>query len=245
MGYWISDASQASAQGGGSLWSDALFIVGAGVAFVTVSLSAFARDPAVERRLYWSGWLIATLSICLGILPRGWSTSLGAGLLFMFVAVLSAYMQAPLLKIGGRIFAVTTNCEESDPSASDTARDPSAPSPRRSDPMAIGHVPARNLWWILAASTCIVSVGVYLAGWAWQMTLATVFLAVVGALNGIDDGTRKFPIARGQNIQAFVVAVASILLWLAPPVCYCLGYVIGQRYPMGRGKHTVPPPVAR
>ena len=70
------------------------------------------------------------------------------------------------------------------------------------------------------------------------MVLGAVLLAVLGGIFGIDDATRKLPIARGQHVQAFMVSVASILLWLAPPVCYVVGYGIGRRWLMGRGKHA-------
>lgn len=108
----------------------------------------------------------------------------------------------------------------------------------------MGSLPARSMWWILVAITGIVSAGTYLVGWTWQLILGAVFLTVMGATAGIDDGSRHLPIARGQRVQAFIMSVASILLWLAPPICYYLGYLVGQRWPIGKVKHTTPFPDA-
>ncbi len=208
---------------------------------VAAVASVVVRDQALQRRIYWLGWLIAALCFALAVLPRGWPGSLAIGLLALFAAVVYAYLRTPFLKIGGRVYAVS-GIEEA--SASDTAQYPQSAARDDNYPTALGPLPARNMWWILVAMMCIVSLGIYLVGWTWQTILGAVFLTVMGALAGVDDGSRKLPIARGQQIQAFIASVASILLWLAPPICYYLGYRVGQRWPMGRGRHAGRPPDA-
>lgn len=227
-----------SVPGGNSIWTHALLIAGVGAGLVASMASVFVRDRRLDRKIYWLGWLIATSCISFAVLPRGWQASLAIGLLGVFAAVLYAYLRTPFLKIGGRIYALSINDSRPDPPTGEVPEElPSAPPPD-SYPTTAGPVSARNLWWVLVALTCLMSVGVYLVGWVWQVVLATVVLAVLGGIFGVDDATRKLPMARGQYVQAFIVSVASILMWLVPPVCYLLGYGIGRRWPMGRGRHA-------
>jgi hypothetical protein len=227
-----------SVPAGHSVWTQALLIAGVGAGLVAAVASVFISDRKLDRRIYWLGWVIATSCISLAVLPRGWPASLAIGLLGVFAAVVYAYLRTPFLKIRGRIYALSINDSRPDPPADEASEKPPSAPPRDSYPTTAGPVSARNLWWVLVVLTCLVSVGVYLVGWAWQMVLGAVLLAVLGGVFGVDDATRKLPMARGQHVQAFIVSVASILLWLAPPVCYFVGYGIGQRWPMGRGKHA-------
>jgi hypothetical protein len=226
---------------GHSVWPHTLLIAGVCAVLVAALASVFVRDRRLDRRIYWVGWLIATPCISFGVLSRGWRASLAIGLLCVFAAVLYAYFRTPFLKVGGRIYAFSIANSQPDPPANETPQEPPSAPPSDSYPTVAGPVSARNLWWVLVAMTCLVSVGVYLAGWTWQIILGAVFLTMVGGIAGMDDATRKLPIARGQYVQAGIVSVASILLWLAPTVCYLLGYGVGQRWPMGRGKHAAPP----
>jgi hypothetical protein len=245
-GYSTSDAlplmvahgASQSVPAGNSIWTHALLIAGVCAGLVAAVASVFVTDRKLDRRIYWLGWLIATSCISFAVLPRGWQASLTIGLLGVFAAVVYAYMRTPFLKIGSRIYALSINDSRPDPATDEARKEPPPAPPPDSYPTTAGPVSARNLWWVLVALTCLVSVGVYLVGWAWQMVLAAVLLAVLGGTFGIDDATGKLPIARGQHVQAVIVSVASILLWLAPPVCYVVGYGIGRRWPMGRGRHA-------
>lgn len=229
MAYSISDATLTAAYVAGQpvstsnpVWAEVLLIVGVCAGLIAAVGSVTAKSRELERRLYWIGWLIAAVCFALAALPRGWPGSVGIGLLAVFVAVLYAYLRTPYLKIGHRVYSIVS-VEEEPPSHNPPA------SRNDSYPTAIGSLSARSMWWVLVALTCAMSVGVYLVGWSWQLIIGTAFLAVLGAVTGNDDGSRKLPIARGQLVQAGIVSVASILLWLAPPVCYYVAYLIGQR----------------
>ncbi len=241
MGFSINDAPQMTAYGSGSsvsssspLWATALLVAGICLGLFAAVASVVVDDRDVQRRIYWLGWLSAALCFALAVLPRGWPGSFGIGLLALFAAIVYAYLRTPYLKIGGRIYAISRTEE----TPKDTPRYPRSAAKDDSYPTAMGSLSARNMWWILVSMTCIVSVGIYVVGWTWQMILGTALLTVMGALAGIDDGSRKLPIARGQHIQAFLASVASILLWLAPPICYYIGYRVGHRWPMGGGRHV-------
>lgn len=248
MGFSINDAPLASACRAGqsvatidAQWAKGLLIAGICVGLIALTASAFVQDAKLQRRSYWLGWLFAAVCFALAVLPRGWPGSVAIGILALFAAVLYAYFRTPFLKIRGRVYTIAGIKQEA---ASDTDQQVPVASANDSYPTAMGPVPARNVWWVLVALTLMFSLGVYLVGWTWQMILGAAFLAVLGALTGIDDGTRKLRIARGQHVQAYIVLVASILLWLAPPICYYLGYRVGQRWPMGRGRHAGHPPDA-
>lgn len=243
---WINDGiALLAASGHGQFtpapWASALFIVGVCAGLGGAIASALVDDRKLGRRIYWLGWLINTSCFSLGALQRGWQPSLGFGLLCVFVAVFYAYMRTPYLKIGGRIYALSLIDSQPDPPAGEAAEPPSA-VPHDSYPTDVGQVPARKVWWILVTFTCLVAANVYYFGWPAQAIFGTAVLTLFYAFFGVDDATRKLPIARGQYVQASIASLVSIPLWLAPCICYLLGYGIGQRWPMGRGKHAAPPP---
>jgi hypothetical protein len=98
-----------------------------------------------------------------------------------------------------------------------------------------GPVSAGTVWWIFAILTATAAVGVYLGGWRWQTIAVAAILTSLGAISGLDDASRRLPPSRGQFVQASIIAVASILLWMIPVGSYALGYAIGRRRPTGKG----------
>lgn len=223
---------------GHSPWPGALLMAGVGAVLVAAVAGLFVNDPTLERRIYWVGWLIATPFMSLAVLSRGWQASLAIAVLCGFTAVVYAYLRTPFLKIGQRIYAVSNTHRQSEPPESETDQAQLPSAPQDSYPTVVGPVSAHNLWWVLVALAWLVAIGVYLLGWIWQMVLPAAFLTLLAGLAGVDDATRELPMARGQYAQAFLVSVACVLLWLAPPVCYVLGYSVGQHWPMGAGKHV-------
>jgi hypothetical protein len=149
-----------------------------------------------------------------------------------------AHLTTPYLKIGGRIFALTMADSRPDPDPNTGDGLPKLTPPPDSYP---APVTAATAWWILAILTVTAAVGVYLGGWTWQTAAVTAVLVVLGTVSGIDDASRRLPAFRGQHAQAFVIAVASILLWLAPVISYAAGYALGTRRPMGKGSRTGSP----
>lgn len=207
-----------------------MLIAGICIGLVAAVASVRVHDPDLQRRIYWLGWFSSALCFALAVLPRGWHGSLAVGFLALFAAAIYAYLRTPFLKIGGRVYAVF--------------RTEQALARNDAYETAMGSISARTMWWVLVGIACIGSVGIYLLGWTWPMILCAVFLTAMGALAGVDDGSRKLPVARGQYVQAFIAFVASSLLWLAPAICYLAGYRVGQRWPMGMGRHARRPPDA-
>ncbi|PRI13167.1 hypothetical protein [Mycobacterium shigaense] len=216
-----------------------LFIAGFCAGLGGAVTSALIDDRRRARKIYWLGWLVNAVCFSVGALTQGWQPSLGFGLLCVFVAVFYAYMRTPYVKIRGRIYAISNIDSQPDPPLGETAN--TEPMRTDSDPTDFGSVSAPKVWWTLVALTILVAANVYFFGWPAQAILGTAFLTLVCAAAGVDDATRKLPIARGQYVQAGIAAVVSFLLWLAPCIAYLFGYAIGQRWPMGRGKQATPP----
>jgi hypothetical protein len=245
-GNWTSDGiALLAASGQGQLttglWAHALLIAGVCIGIAGAVASSVFDDRRLERRIYWLGWLVAGLCFSLAVLQRGWRVTLALGLMCVCIAVFYAYMRTPYLKIRGRIYALSFDDSQPDPRPGEAADAPAAP--RNSDPTDFGQVSASKVWWCLVALTSLFAAGVHYGGWPVQLIGGTAFLTLVCAAFGVDDATRKLPIARGQYVQAGIASIISILLWLAPCIAYLLGYAIGQRWPMGRGKQAAPPDV--
>jgi hypothetical protein len=225
-----------------SAWSHFLIVAGflAVVASMVIAV-LFAKRRSLERRIYWAGWIIGTPCMSLAVLPRGgWRAVVAAALLCLFAAVVYAYFQTPYLKLGNRIYALTIPNSQPDPPGDGGDSDQPPQLPHDSYDF-MGGVTARNIWWVNVGLTCIMALGVVLTGWDLPTAFFAAFIVAMGAMSGIDDATRKLPIARGQKVQAYFATVASIPLWLLPTIAYLVGYQIGKRRPMGKGKHAAPP----
>jgi hypothetical protein len=220
-------------------WSTALFAVAIAIILATLALLAHADARHLKRRIFWIGWLAAAACAAVSLLPLGISTTVAVFISFALAIVLRAYLRTPYLKIGGRIYALSMSNSRPDPPRDGSPAEPMPPAPHDSYPL---QVSAQTFWWIVTVLACFFAASVYLGGWVSLTILCTAGLSAGAVMCGIDDATRKLPMARGQHVQAFFVSVASILLWFAPPICYFAGYQIGKRKPMGKGKHAAPPP---
>jgi hypothetical protein len=210
------------------------FVAVAAAALITV---LFVRRRSLERRTYWAGWAIGTPCMSLAVLPRGWRVVIAAALLCAFIALGYAYFRSPYLKLGNRIYAFTIADSQPDHPDDGALCEPPPQLPHDSYDF-MGGITARKYWWVNVGLTCIPAINVILTGWDLQTALLAALVVAIGAMLGVDDATRKLPIARDQKVQAYIVTVASIPLWLLPTIAYLAGYQIGKRKPMGKGKHA-------
>jgi hypothetical protein len=214
-------------------WQNAAF-VGTILCFAVAGIPAFKKvELSTARKLYWSGCIGAALLGAVTVSRRGWAACLAVVFLISFLSLLRAYFQTPYLKIGRRVIAHSisdTLAEESDQSRSDS-QDPPADS-------YSGLATAPKQWWVFAALACILGGAVYSLGWDWRGIFAVAFLTFLGAATGHDDSSRNLTMARGQKVQALIVLVASIPMFLVPPAAYLAGYQIGKRHPHNRSRHS-------
>jgi hypothetical protein len=218
-------------------WATALFAVALVIVAATVALMFCVKARHVKRRIFWVGLLTADGCAAVSALPLGMDTTVTFFVGIALVIVFRAYYDTPYLKIGGRIYALHLSDSRPDPPRDGSPAEPMPPPP----PDSYQEATAQTVWWVFTVLIGSVAVSVYLRGWFSWAILSTALFSALAVIGGIDDATRKLPMARGQHVQAFVMSVASILLCFAPPICYFVGYQIGKRKPMGKGKHAAPP----
>jgi hypothetical protein len=218
-----------------------LFVGALAMGAVTIWAIARAKERRTKRRIYWVGWLSAVGCAAVSLLPLGIKATVIVFVAFSLAVVFQAYISTPYLKLGRRIFAFKMSDSSPDP----TSRDMRADQPfsvrgetELRDSSYAGQVSATTLWWVMVVLTVSTAFAVYCGGWIPPTILAGVVLTVLAAVFGIDDATRNLRVARGKYVQAGIITVVSIVLWLAPPVAYLVGYQVGRYKPMGRGRYT-------
>jgi hypothetical protein len=213
-------------------WQTVAF-VGAILGFIAAGVPLFASvGLPTARRFYWGGCLTAAALGAVTVSPRGWQACIAVIGLVVFLFALRAYFATPYIKINGRIIAHSipdTLAEE--PEDSVAAQQESA-----ADSYS-GLATAPKQWWVFAGLACLLGGAVYTLGWDWRGIFAVVFLSFLGAVTGHDDSSRQLPVARGQKLQAFLVLVATIPMFVIPPIAYLVGYEIGKHRPHQRSRH--------
>ena len=212
-------------------WSTVLFVFSLALILATIAGISRVESLHAKRRIYWLGWISAAACAAASLLPLGLRTTVITFVGFSFAVVFWAWLTTQYLKIGRRTFALTMASRHS-ARDTDVEGEACAPLPPNHYP---GPVSAGTVWWIFAILTTTAAIGVYLGGWIWQTIVVTGVLTGLGAISGLDDASRRLPPSRGQFVQASIIAVASILLWLVPVGSYALAYAIGRRRPTGKG----------
>jgi hypothetical protein len=103
----------------------------------------------------------------------------------------------------------------------------------------LGAVPARNHWWVIAIGSVVTAYGVYLIGWAWQLSLLVGFAVIFAATSGWLDASQRLPIARGQKVQFALASVASLMMFALPLVAYLAAYFSAKKWSAPGGRHTI------
>lgn len=214
-----------------------LLAAAAGVVFVVMS-QMLCKTRNLARVCYWIGSAVTTALLALGMELAGRPARqilLAIGLCVL-VAVGFAYFVGWQLRIGGQTRSLFVKNTLPDPPEDDDDLRPAAPPPPPATSYN-GVITAEGFWWIAVVLTLIVAANVYLFGWAWQSVLGAIFLTAAGTLAGADDASRGHRAARGQNIQAAVAAIASLMLWALPALGYAAGYQFAKRRPLGKRSH--------
>jgi len=193
-------------------------------------LTMFTKNIRLQRRIYWGSWLLAAPLMSLSLLNRGW-TAVAVGMAACVGAsVLYAYLRTNYIKINGRIhtYALFRNRPDN---AEEVPRTAIPELPRD----AYGNaLTAPKFWWTLVAFTLAAASVAVVYGPAGVTIGGALFVAAAAASTGYVDGHDGFPIARRQRVQLAVVTVASLPLFLLPPVCYALTYAAGRRRTNGK-----------
>jgi len=193
-----------------------------------VATAFITNDLRAERRLYWGGWLTVAGFALIAVWDQGWGGRILIPAGCLAIAVLRAWVSTPYLKVGDRIYAASErNVQAETP---EHLRKPLGATAYS------GHVRAETAWWLFAAMTATIGWWVYDQGLTTEPAVGVAALTIMAALMGVDDATRNLPMVRGQRVPGFVILIASIPMFALPPVAYVLGYHLGRRRPMGRGR---------
>ena len=209
-------------------WSRALMIAAVAVLASAMIAGLFNLRPNVARRIYWIGWIVGGALAAAAVSFRGWAAAAAVFGLAVFVAVAYAYVFTAHLQFRGTVFALSGRRRR--PDANGAAATP-APAPFG------GDISAPKFWWLIVLLMILGGADVALRGWGWVAIAFTAMMIAIAATSGLDDGSRRVPIARREYVQAFIVAVASIPLFGTPVAVYLLGYFIGKRRPVRYGRH--------
>jgi hypothetical protein len=126
-----------------------LFIVMA-LAGVLLPILAPVNNRLAGRRLFWAGFLVATVSAFLIAYPPDRKSGIGLSLTADVLMLLNAYFSTSYIKIRGKIYAF--NLKDSQPDPSPHGTPPLGSDDASADPAPdsySGMATAKKFWWLL------------------------------------------------------------------------------------------------
>lgn len=202
--------------------SSAWLQVGLAVGIVGSIALGFVHNVRIERRIYWSTWLLSPGVMTFGAVHRGWGTALVVYALVAALGVLLAYFRTSYLKIGGRIYSYAIARTQPDPLPDGSPAPPVAPPPDAYR----GRVTATAHWCLLTVFSVVAGTSALMLGMGPATLGAGVFAVVLLAGTGYLDSYDGFPIARRRWVQLAMIVVSSIPVFLLPPIAYLIGYYL-------------------
>lgn len=192
-----------------------------------------SSDARTERRLYWTGASIASISAFLALYPPQLGGGFGLAIALAAGMVIRAYMSTSHIRIRGRTYAFGVH-DRLGGADIDSAPHPSGDP--RLDPAPDsygGFATAAKTWWLLAVITiaCAFIVAVFLTedeGRLYALGAAAV-MVLVPLLAGHQDASWEYRVARGQWVPFAVISVATLGTFTA---LYAAAYAVGRRWPL-------------
>jgi hypothetical protein len=192
-----------------------------------------SNDPRVERRLFWAGFLIASISGFFIAYPPDWKAGIGWALLAGFTMIVRAYFSTSYIKIRGKIYAFHVEDSRSDHS-SDSAP-PGIDDPDHDSPDAysgLGLTTAKKMWWLMVFLMVICAGNVigYIVDRddPWVAGVMAVFGVTLATALGYMDASWEYPIARRQRLQFGIASIITLGVFTA---LYLGAYYAGKRWP--------------
>jgi hypothetical protein len=208
-------------------------------AVIGLLLPVFAplRNRRAERRFFWTGFIIASVSAFFVGFPPDWKLGLELSILVVLLLLVRAYFTSSNIKVRGKIYAYRVSDSQPDP-GTDNSKEASERGAKNYDPVPDsygGIATARKSWWLLVAVSvvCVLPILMYLddptARSVWLPVSLVGFLVAAGFLRGLDDSSWKYPVARGQIIQFVIISIITAGVFAAT---YLLSYSLGKRWPL-------------
>lgn len=91
-----------------------------------------------------------------------------------------------------------------------------------------GQITADAQWWLMAVVSVCAGVSALMLGMSGAPLGAAVLPVVLLAGIGYVDQLDGFPFARGRWLQVAVIVLASIPIFLLPPLAYVIGYYLDR-----------------
>jgi hypothetical protein len=188
------------------------------------------KSPRAERRLYWAGSLVATVSAFLALFPPNWQGGLAFAGVLAGGLTFRAYMITPYIRFRGRTYAF--NLSDSEPDDGSQGTTPLSDYDPAPDSYG-GIATATKAWWLLAVVViaCALMVALFAVSGEgpWYAGGAATAVAIVAIGIGHQDGSWEFQIARGQLVQFAIAGVATLGAF---SVLYYCAYSAGRRWPL-------------
>lgn len=206
------------------------------LAFVGLLLPVFAswNNRRAGRRVFWAGFLVASVSAFFIAYPPDWQSGIAFSLLVVFMMLLTAYFTSPYIKIRGKVLAFHISDSMPDPSPG------GAPEPSSNDPefdpapdSYNGTVTAGKAWWLLIFTAALFGFPVIIIDEAkpWLAPLSAVAFVAIAAGLGYGDASWGYSIARGQRVQFVIIAIITAGVFT---ILYLGGRYAGKRWPLRR-----------
>lgn len=201
---------------------------------VLLPILAPLNNRHAGRRLFWSGFFIATASAFFIAYPPDWKSGIGLSILVDSLMLINAYFSTPYIKIRGKIYAFSLRDSSSDPSPEgeppaepdDPARDPAPDS-------YSGLATAKKMWWLLifVMAICVINVISISEDRPWLTPLAAAVGVAIAIVFGYGDASWRYPIARGELVQFVIIAIITVGVFA---ILYLTAYYAGKRWPLRR-----------
>lgn len=204
--------------------SSAWLQVGLVIGIIGALALGLINNARLERRIYWSTWLLSPGVMTLGASHRGWRTALVIYGVAVAIGVLVAYFRTSYLKIGGRIYSYAIARTRPDPPQDGSPAPPVVPPPDAYR----GQVTATAHWCLLTVFSMVAGTCALMLGMGPATLGAGIFAVVMLAFTGYIDSYDGFPIARRRWVQLALIVVSSIPVFLLPPIAYLIGYYLDR-----------------
>jgi hypothetical protein len=188
-----------------------------------------SKNARTERRLFWIGALIASVSAFFALYPPDLGGGLGLAGALAAVLVIRAYMSTSHIRIRGRTYAFNLRDSEPDERPTTSGKPDYDPAP---DSYA-GFATAAKTWWLFAVvmigCAFIVAIFVTQREGPWYALATSAVMVIVPLLSGHQDSSWGYRVARGQWVPFAVVGVATLGTFTA---LYFLAYAAGKQWPL-------------
>lgn len=178
---------------------------------LAAAIIATRLSPRPGRITFWSGTLVACVSVFLMGLPDDWLSGAGMSLFIGCAIVVTAYVHTDFILIGGKTYSLYASSGQIDDYG--------------------GGLTAKKAWWIVVIGvTMLLLIGAtnVVTGdrdWVAGLALAVVILGAISF--GYRDALMSKSVAAGQRLQFGLLLVATIGVF---NIAYLAAYHASKRW---------------